>query len=90
MDFKDILQRYHISPLKYDDNTLLTESDYFELSNMLLKYYYSKKILGCQKLPKISDKLINRVDNHCKRSLLDIELTDLMDILMEQEGGNVL
>lgn len=90
MEFKEVLQRYHISPLKYDDDTLLTESDYFDLANILLRYYYSKKIMGCQKLPKITDNLIKKVDNHCKRSLLGIDLESLMDILMEQNGGNVL
>ena len=90
MEFKEILQRYHISPLMYEDGTKLTESDYFDLANMLLRYYYSKSLMDSQKLPRINDTLINRVKNYCNRSLLGIDLECLMDILMEQTGGNVL
>ena len=90
MEFKEILQRYHISPLQYQDGTVLTESDYFDLANLLLRYYYSKSLMDCQKLPKINGTLIKRAQDHCKRCLLGIDLESLMDILTEQKGGNVL
>lgn len=90
MEFKEILQRYHISPLQYQDGVELNESDYFNLAELLLKYYYSKNIMGCTKIPKITDVLKKRVTNHCQRSLLGFELEDLMDILTEQTGGNIL
>lgn len=90
MDVKELLQRYHIAPLQYDDGTVLEEKDYFTLSNFLLKYYYAKKMVGSNKIPRIQDNLIGKVERHCKRCLFEITIEDLMDILMEQEGGNVL
>lgn len=89
-EFKELLQRYHISPLQYQDGTELNESDYFNLAEMLLKYYYSRNIMNCTKIPKISDNLRKKVTSHCQRSLLGFELEDLMDILMEQNGGMVI
>lgn len=90
MEFKGILQRYHISPLKYDDDSELAESDYYDLAGLLLRYYYAKNILGCQKIPRINDNIIKRVQNHLKRSLFENDVETLMDILTEQTGGNVL
>lgn len=90
MEFRDILQRYHISPLKYEDDSELAESDYYDLAGLLLRYYYAKNIVGCQKIPRINDTLIKRVQDHCKRSLLGVDIESLMDILTEQKGGNVL
>ena len=91
MDFKETLQRYHISPLQYDDGTELNEKDYNELATVLLKYYYAKQLLGsCFKMPKIPDTLMKRANQHIKRSLLEVDLESIMDVLMEQTGGNVL
>lgn len=91
MDFKETLQRYHISPLQYDDGTELNEKDYNELATVLLKYYYAKQLMGNSfKMPKIPDNLMKRANQHIKRSLLEVDLESIMDVLMEQNGGNVL
>jgi len=91
MDFKETLQRYHISPLQYDDGVELQEKDYYELATVLLKYYYSKQLMGntC-KIPKIPEPLAKRANQHIKRSLLDVDLESIMDVLMEQTGGKVI
>ena len=43
MNFKEILQRYHVSPLQYDDGVELQESDYVDLYVVLMKYYFIRK-----------------------------------------------
>lgn len=90
MNVKEILQRYHVSPLQYDDGVELQESDYVDLYVLLMKYYFVKQRLGSGRVPKIPDNLINKVESHCKRSLLPITEEDCLDILMEQTGGKVL
>lgn len=91
MNFKETLQRYHISPLRYGDGVELEEKDYFSLATMLMKYFYGRQLLSdSTKVPKIPEVLAKRCSDHVKRSLLDVDLESIMDILMEQEGGSVL
>ena len=90
MDFREVLRRYHISPLQYDDGVLLDEKDYYDLAVLLMKYYYSKQKLGCNsRIPKIPEALQKKVENHMKRSLFEVDIESIMDVLMEQ-GGNVI
>lgn len=84
------MQRYHISPLKYDDGTELEEKDYFNLGTVLLKYYYGKQLLQDTRVPRIPDGLAKKAADHMKRSLLGVDFEGIMDILMEQQGGIVL
>lgn len=83
MDFKEILKRYHISPLKYDDGSELNEQDYSQLYLILQKYYFAKVECGITRVPQIPDYLKTKVASLKKRSLLDVTLEDIMDILME-------
>jgi len=90
MEFREILKRYHISPLKYDDDTELSESDYGFLFSILSKYYIAKQCLG-NRVPKIDEEgMRNKIENYCKRTLVLPEIEDLMDILMNQNKGAVL
>lgn len=90
MEFKEILQRYHISPLRFDDGVELSERDYFDLAVILQKYYLAKKMTGSTRIPKIPDNLVEKTQKNFKRSLLPMEVENIMDMLMEQTGGNVL
>lgn len=88
MDFKDILKRYHISPLQYDDGTELNESDYNSLYIILSKYYAVNSYVG-KRTPKLED-YSKKIENHCKRCLIEPDVDEVMDILMGQTGGTVL
>lgn len=90
MQFREILQRYHISPLKYDDGTELGEKDYCSLFVILQKYFLSRKIIGQEKVFASMDKLIKKAEQSYERSLLPLEVEDVMDILMEQTAENVV
>ena len=90
MDFRETLKRYHISPLQYEDGTELNEIDYGSLFMVLQKYYFAKNMLESTRIPQISENLKHKVEVRCKKALLSPDFEDLMDILMEQEGGNVL
>jgi len=90
MDFRETLKRYHISPLQYDDGVELNEIDYNSLFVILQKYFFAKNMLDSSRVPQIPDNLKHKAEVRCKKALLAPDLEDLMDILMEQEGGNVL
>ena len=90
MNVTELLRRYHIAPLKYEDGVELTDKDYFDLAGFLIRYFHAKKVMGFSKTPHIPDNLISRVERYMKQCLLDITIEDIMDILMEQKGGNVI
>ena len=90
MEFREILKRYHVSPLKYDDDVELSESDYNSLFNILSKYYAAKEYLGCR-VPKIDVNTVrNKIENYCKRAVIPPTVEEIMDILMNQNKGAVL
>ena len=78
MKFNEILRRYHVSPLKYEDGTELEEKDYRELYKILSKYYY---IRG--ELYKGDERLIRRLDSNVKNAIIPLEPEEQMDVLME-------
>lgn len=87
MNFKETLQRYHVSPLQYSDGKELEEKDYFVLGTILLKYYYVRKTLQeGTKVPKIPEAVLRKCDDYVKRSLIGADAESLMDMLMEQGG----
>ena len=89
-EFREILKRYHISPLKYDDDVELSESDYGFLFAILSKYYVAKQQLGCR-VPKVDETSIrNKIENYCKRTIIPPTIEELMDVLMNQNKGVVL
>lgn len=90
MYFKEILQRYHISPLKYDDGVELEERDYVNLFTILSKYFTIKQKVEGGNLPVIKEQLIAKVESTIKNSLVPFEPEELMDILMEQTIKEVL
>lgn len=85
MKFTDVLQRYHIAPLKYDDDKILDEKDYFELSKILHKYVFMKNKFDNNFLDfEVNENLVKKVEHTLKNSLMDLSEEDIMDILMEQ------
>ena len=89
MEFKDILRRYHISPLQYDDGVELNESDYNALYQILTKYYTVNSYLN-KRVPKVDSTINNKIENYLKRSLIPPETEEIMDILMEQTDSKVI
>ena len=86
MQFKDILKRYHISPLRYEDNSELSERDYYSLFVFLQKYYMIKSITDNKfKMPVIDDSLIQKVIKSMEKSLLPLSEEECLDILMNQK-----
>ncbi len=89
MEFKDILRRYHISPLQYDDGTELNESDYNLLYQILNKYYTINSYLR-KRVPKLDSSINQKIESYIKCSLIPPETEEIMDILMEQESPKIL
>ena len=91
MCFKDILKRYHISPLKYDDNEELSERDYFSLYTILQKYYTIKALNDDKfKIPSVDEVLVQKVIKDKNKSLIPLTDEEQMDILMKQVIKEVL
>lgn len=91
MDIKETLERYHISPLRYEDGTELSEKDYISLFEFMTKYFYAKNALSENKKSySIPENLINQVDRLKKFALIPPVFEDVMDILMKQTGGQVI
>ena len=86
MCFKEILKRYHISPLKYDDDVELGERDYFSLF-VILQKYYTIKALNDEKfnVPVVDESLITKVQKDKEKSLLPLTDEECMDIIMQQK-----
>ena len=89
MEFKDILRRYHISPLQYDDGVELNESDYNTLYQILTKYYMVNSHLN-KRVPKVDSTIDKKIENYLTRSLIPLETEEIMDILMEQTDSKVI
>ena len=78
MKFKEILSRYHISPLMYQDGVELDEKDYRDLYKILTKYYYIK-----DELYSVDEQLIKRLNYNMQNSIMSLEPEEKMDVLME-------
>ena len=86
MCFKEILKRYHISPLKYEDNVELGERDYLSLFIILQKYYTIKSMNDERfTIPTIDESLIIKVQKDKEKSLLPLSDEECMDIIMQQK-----
>ena len=90
MKFVDVLRRYHISPLKYDDDVLLQEKDYMCLLKMLVKYAEMKKQFGPGINYEVDPRLFRKVEALKKNALFEPEEADVMDCLMEQTDSSVV
>ena len=90
MNFREILGRYHVSPLKYADGTELNEKDYRDLYVMLQKYFTAQRITTKNKMPEANPDLIKRAEQDYARALIKQDFTDVMDCLMEQKGGIII
>lgn len=86
MQFKEILMRYHISPLQYEDGVQLEERDYLDLFKILQKYYAIKQITENSDIPQVNKDLMNKVIKTNEKSLIPFEPEELMDILMQKKG----
>ena len=84
--FKDILKRYHISPLQYNDGVELEEKDYNDLYKMLLRYYAVRKLTENYEPPKIDKTLLDKMNKNFESSLIPFEPEELFDILMSKKG----
>lgn len=90
MNFKETLQRYHISPLQYANGEALNEKDYVELYLILTKYFTAQNIVFNSKVPEVNNNLLEKVASNYKRSLIKPDVEDVMDALMEQKGELVI
>lgn len=90
MNFKETLQRYHISPLQYGNGETLNEKDYVELYLILTKYFTAQNIVFNSKVPEVNNNLLEKVASNYKRSLIKPDVEDVMDALMEQKGELVI
>lgn len=86
MTFKDMLKRYHISPLQYQDGLELEEKDYNDLYKMLLRYYAVRSLTENYEPPKIDKTLVEKMNKCFKSSLIPFEPEELFDILMIKKG----
>lgn len=86
MTFKDMLKRYHISPLQYQDGVELEEKDYNDLYKMMLRYYAVRKLTEDYEPPKIDKTLVEKMNKNFKSSLIPFEPEELFDILMIKKG----
>lgn len=86
MCFKEILKRYHVSPLQYEDGVELDERDYYSLFLILQKYYTIKELNDEKfKMPAVDEFLINKVQKDKEKSLLPLTDEECMDIIMNQK-----
>lgn len=90
MKFEDVLKRYHISPLQYEDGTLLRENDYIDLLKILNKYAYVKSKTGTDFKFLVPATLMKKIEFAEKNTLIPISEEDMMDILMEQNSNSVI
>ena len=88
MTFKEILMRYHISPLQYQDGKELEERDYLDLFRIMLKYYAIRNVTEKFDIPKVDGNLMKRVIKNYETSLIPFEPEELLDILMQKKGEN--
>ena len=86
MTFKDMLKRYHISPLQYQDGVELEEKDYNDLYKMMLRYYAVRKLTENYEAPKIDKTLVDKMNKSFESSLIPFEPEELFDILMIKKG----
>ena len=90
MKFEDVLRRYHISPLTYDDGSSLKENDYINLLKMLYKYAFVKNKFGANIHLDIGESLLAKLSFVEKNSLIPLGEEEFMDILMEQKLEQVV
>lgn len=88
MKFVDILKRYHISPLKYEDDRILSEKDYRDFFVLLTKYYAS--IDGFESIKSLFGEEERKILFLKKNSLLPVESEEVFDILMGQDISPVI
>lgn len=92
MKFEDLLIRYHISPLSYDDGSPLSDKDYCDLFSLLLKWLMVKnKTTDVSNLISENDKkLIKKFEFSFRNSLYPLDDTELLDIINGQDSRNVV
>ena len=88
MKFTDVLKRYHISPLKYEDDRFLVERDYVDLFKILIKYFVIKS--SYEDVKKLFDELNRKKEFVLKNTLLDLSEEELIDVLMGQNTNVVI
>lgn len=88
MKFTDVLKRYHVSPLKYEDDRILVEKDYVDLFKMLMKYFVMKS--SYEDMKKIFDELSKKKEFTLKNILLELSEEEMIDVLMGQNTSIVV
>ena len=79
MKFDDVLRRYNVSPLCYEDGTRLAEKDYVKLFSMWMNYRFVTR-RECTFSP--DRERMARLVNWEKKMLFPMEDGDKMDIMM--------
>ena len=90
MKFIEFLRRYHIAPLKYDDDRLLVEKDYEDLFVMLTRYEKARELCGCDIKQPLDESLIKSAEFSIKNSIISPNICDIMDILMGFDSNPVV
>lgn len=88
MKFTDVLKRYHIAPLKYDDNRILVEKDYLDFFKILMKYFVMK--FSFEDMKSMFDELSKKKEFTLKNMLLNLSEEEMIDILMGQNSNIVV
>lgn len=94
MDFKNILRRYHVSPLQYEDGVELDEKDYHILFNMYERYQCITLVLNNEPISEYYQlkfgELIAKVKSIQLNSIFPLTNEEIIDIIMEQNDSEVL
>ena len=80
MEFNDVLMRYGISPLRYEDGKVLTEKEYAMLFRMWMNYRFC---VADEKIFTPDKERMKRVMQSEKKMLFPLEETDKIDMMMK-------
>lgn len=90
MEFKKVLERYHISPLKYDDGVELSEKDYDILFKMFEKVKALEEFFKSGTIPEKLSVEFNKLNSIKKNSLFELSDEECLDIIMNKNSQEVL
>lgn len=80
MTIRQLLQRYHISPLQYQDGVELNDKDYYSLFKFLLKWYY----VNDPAITEISNKDKQQLDRLEAKAVIPVTAVDKFDYINKQ------
>lgn len=91
MEFVDLLRRYHISPLSYEDGVLLDKKDYSILFDMFERYQTALKIINGEPINTVKfESEVKKIKNFNSNSLFSLTEEEIFDIMLNKEQQEVL